>query len=628
MFGRKKEITQKFIAETNEDQEEMITKDESKKDKNDNSAQSKNSDNNFIFYGSNNKFSKQLEIYATLKDSQEKIQKDKLVLIVVDSASSIELLSIKICESFSKYPEYQNLEGLRAINLTTINNEVNLPSEGKVEDCLRNGDIIYLDLISNEIWIKSVISMTNAINENSKLTVNMDIKIKNETTFRQLRYKLYKSGIMCFLDKCSKKGNIFHYIVSEIKISTSVHGNIDENKLKSIDDTIIKQIFNFKSSIKIEMKFFPLEFILFQRLKNLSIPKIPHKKNLWKKFRSINFRELLNNKKFIKEKNYIFDYFKKLFEKKDALPKFYIYSSEEDTNTAENSTEKISINIINNSESINIEELDNFKLNQSHNKSLFNWSEVDKTLENLNLSVIKAEHEKISLIILPPKNAFSEKTYTYSSKKNRYKKRKSTSKNTNMLFNDLEIGIISEENDDDLSDNTSSDGYNKKSRKVSDFNYNQNSYRPQNKLNFEILNKDDNEVDDEYNNLKIKFSDRKMSKDRKKNQSSIKRNLCEEFDKYFEKDKFFDDLHELYLIDIERGVLEKSTIPNFRNLKIEEKKIKMLNKRRKKKKYIDYSVVYQTIFSIKRLNLELVIISIFILGILIFFSHLLADTYY
>ena len=176
--------------------------------------------------------------------------------------------------------------------------------------------------------------------------------------------------------------------------------------------------------------------------------------------------------------------------------------------------------------------------------------------------------------------------------------------------------------------NTSSDGYKKKSRKVSDFNYNQNSYRPQNKLNFEILNKDDNEVDDEYNNLKIKFSDRKMSKDRKKNQSSIKRNLCEEFDKYFEKDKFFDDLHELYLIDIERGVLEKSTIPNFRNLKIEEKKIKMLNKRRKKKKYIDYSVVYQTIFSIKRLNLELVIISIFILGILIFFSHLLADTYY
>ena len=87
-------------------------------------------------------------------------------------------------------------------------------------------------------------------------------------------------------------------------------------------------------------------------------------------------------------------------------------------------------------------------------------------------------------------------------------------------------------------------------------------------------------------------------------------------------------MHELYLIDIERGVLEKSTIPNFRNLKIEEKKIKMLNKRRKKKKYIDYSVVYQTIFSIKRLNLELVIISIFILGILIFFSHLLADTYY
>ena len=44
---------------------------------------------------------------------------------------------------------------------------------------------------------------------------------------------------------------------------TSIHGSIDENKLKSIDDLPIRQLFNFKSSIKLDIKFFPLEFILF-----------------------------------------------------------------------------------------------------------------------------------------------------------------------------------------------------------------------------------------------------------------------------------------------------------------------------------------------------------------------------
>ena len=138
MFGRKKEITQKFI-EKKDEQDNSSIKDESKKDKLDNSLQSKNADDNFIFYGSNNKFAKQIEIYATLKDPQEKIQKDNLVMILIDSTSSIEYLSLKICESFSQYPEYQGLEGLRAINLTKMNDEKSLPQEGKVEDLLRNG---------------------------------------------------------------------------------------------------------------------------------------------------------------------------------------------------------------------------------------------------------------------------------------------------------------------------------------------------------------------------------------------------------------------------------------------------------------------------------------------------------
>ena len=633
MFGHKKEITQKFIEKANDERENPEEKDEPKKEKIENRLDSKDSDN-FIFYGENSKFSKQLEIYATLKDSQEKIQKDKLVLTVIDSSASIEYLSMKICENFSQFPEYQNLEGLRAINLTKINDEKNLPPEEKVENVLRNGDIIYLDLISNEIWIKVIFNMTSVINKNSKLIVSMDVKIKNEITFRQLRYKLMKSGIICFLDKCNKSDNLFHYVISELNISTSVHGNIDDKKLRSIDEMTIKQLFNFKSSMKLEIKFFPLEFILFQKLKILSVPKALNKKSmLWEKFKQLRFRELLNNKKYQKEKKYIFDFFKNLFKTKDSLPKCYIYSLEEDlnANTTENNLEKVSENIINNSETGGLEESENIKMNQSNNifnKSLFNWSEMGKSsLENINISSIGDDLEKIALIILPPKqeekNEIVPNPNPKKSKKRRSKNRKSTDRNYKLNFSDLEFGIISEENDEDASDDKTLKEGNK--RKISDYNYtDKNTFKSEKKLSFEFLDKD-NDMDDNniYINLKPKNSNKKGKK-----HSAIKRNLCDDFEKFFEKEKFLDFLTGLYLIFIEKGVLEKSTIPEFRKLKIDKKKINSLNKRRKKKKLVDYSVIYESIFSVKRLNIELGVFSIFILIFLMIFSYLLSNTYY
>ena len=626
MFGRKKEITQKFIEQTKEEVEIKNDNDEPKKEKIEDNLQPKDSDN-FIFYGENNKFSKQLEIYATLKDPQEKIQKDKLVLILIDSTSSIEYLSMKICEKFSQFPEYQKLNGLRAINLTKLNDEKNLPNEGKVEDVLRNGDIIYLDLISNDIWIKVIINMFNVINKNSKLIVSMDVKIRNELTFKHLRYKLLKSGIMCFLDKYSKSENNFHYVVSELNLSTSVNGNIDENKLKTIDDMTIKQLFNFKSSIKLEIKFFPLEFILFQKLKILSVPKEVLEKNpLWNKFKQLRFRELLNIKKYQKEKIYIFNYFKKLFENKESLPKCYIYSIDEDINInkSEHSSRYASENIINNSDNKDLDESENLRLSQYNNqfnKSIFNWSDIEKSSDIINISSIIKETERMALFILPPKQERQDEIIIDSNKTKRQRKnRKITSKNLNFNLSEFEIGIISEENDEEFSGDTiEKRGKNK--RKTSDFNYKNNlASKSLKNLNFEIIDKE-NEIEDDniYANLKPKKL--KMSLHHRKH-------LCEDFDKFFEKEKFLENITEIYLISIEKGVLEKCIIPNFRNLKIEEKKIKTMNKKRKRKKLVDFSILYKSVFSIGRLNIELGIFSIFVLGILIFFSYLLADTYY
>lgn len=64
-----------------------------------------------------------------------------------------------------------------------------------------------------------------------------------------------------------------------------------------------------------------------------------------------------------------------------------------------------------------------------------------------------------------------------------------------------------------------------------------------------------------------------------------------------------DFLSGLYLINIEKGVLEKSTLPIVRKLKLDKKKIKNTNKRRKKKKLVDLSIVYKTFFSVKSVNI-------------------------
>ena len=623
MFGRKKEITQKFIEKTDEQDNSKI-KVESKKDKLDNSLQSKNADDNFIFYGSNNKFAKQIEIYATLKDTQEKIQKDNLVMILIDSTSSIEYLSLKICESFSQYPEYQGLEGLRALNLTKMNDQKSLAPEGKVEDLLRNGDIIYLDLVSNEIWIKVVMNMTSVINKHFKLIISLDVKIKNETTFKQLRYKLLKCGIMCYLDKRSKSEHHFHNVISDFKIWTSVHGNVNENKLKNIDDMTVKQLFSFKSSVKLEIKFFPLEFILFQKLKILSIPKDIIKKNVsLQKFKQLKFRELLNNRKFIKEKKYIFNFFKNLFQTKDALPKCYIYSIDENINAT--NTSESNAGTRNNSEINVLDDIDNLKINSTNSKSIFNWSDLGRISDAANsISEIIEDNEKMTLIILPPKEEKNDMLIKPTSQKKKRLYRNSIDRNINSIFSDLEFGIIKEENDDGSSDDDIKTNTRKKSVDANDADL---TLKPSNNLNLNIINEKDNDNDnDSDDDLKYKIFKQQNTLNTKK-RTNTKKISSDYFDMFFEKEKFLDFVSGLYLINIYKGALERNTIPTFRKLKIDEKKISSVNKRRKKKKYVDKSIFYNTVFSVKRLNIELGVFSFCVLGILIFLSYLLSDTY-
>ena len=638
MFGKKKEITQKFIEKNEEKSDEII---ETKKEKNKNAPG--NSESNFIFYGSNNKFAKQLEIYATLKsnkDTNETLnpKNKKLILVVVDSTSSMELLSYKIRESFGQFPEYQNLEGLTATNLTKMDEEKKiLPTEGKVGDFLGNGDIIYLDLISNEIWIKVTITLSNVINKKSQLNVSMDIKVKNELTFRELRYKILKFGIMCFSDNFKKSDLQYHYIISEYSISTPTHGNIEDNKLRTIDDMKIKQLFTFKNNMKIGIKFYPLEFVLFQKLKAISISKKekPPKRKILEKFKFLKFRELLINKRYRREKEFIFNYIKNnLLQNEIILSKCYIYSFFDNTrsdiiddNYEDNKKEEDKDGSFQNA--INgLEDPDNIdfdlsgrrkslgQFNNSLNKSSFNKN--SKILGESSGSYL-FEDSKCNLIVIPQKKENDENGINNFKNKN-YQSSKILSliENDDIDYNDL----IKSDNKDFYA--------RKKKRKNSLLDKVKPKVATSGVLDFEIIDKDDLlEKDDDmliYKDLRPKELIKKPKLYGKHNYKDS--DLCDDFGDYLQKINFINFICGLYLMNIQKGSLEKCTLPHLRGYKVTEKKIMSNNKKKKKKKIKDSVSYYNHIFPLKRLNCELSIFSIFVFGILIFLSYLISNTYY
>ena len=53
--------------------------------------------------------------------------------------------------------------------------------------------------------------------------------------------------------------------------------------------------------------------------------------------------------------------------------------------------------------------------------------------------------------------------------------------------------------------------------------------------------------------------------------------LCNDFDSYFDKEKFIDLISGLNLMNIPKGALENCTIPKFRGFKIVEKLVRFIH---------------------------------------------------
>ena len=113
-----------------------------------------------------------MEIYIHLTN-----YKNKKLLVIIDSDSSIEGLYNQIIESIQSIPEFKNINGVRVEEIYKISNnhKINLPPEGKASDFVNSGDYLYCNLLTDEYWIKTYFNIQTL---NFKKIIKLEYKLK------------------------------------------------------------------------------------------------------------------------------------------------------------------------------------------------------------------------------------------------------------------------------------------------------------------------------------------------------------------------------------------------------------------------------------------------------------------
>lgn len=179
----------------------------------------------YKFYDYENKPKERIEIQAILNNNNAY----KVIVVLDDKSMTIEYLCVKIAEQMEKFHEFENLEGLKAVNLTKKSEKglIKLPITGEIIDFISDGDIIYCDLNTQEYWVKTTIRMSSP---NSNLLIKLDIKFRLDTIIKKLRFLLMKLGINFWIDSASNLDDQNHYILTSFNFKTQKSkSNIEYN---------------------------------------------------------------------------------------------------------------------------------------------------------------------------------------------------------------------------------------------------------------------------------------------------------------------------------------------------------------------------------------------------------------
>jgi hypothetical protein len=127
---------------------------------------------------------------------------------------------MKICDSINQFPEFANLEGLKAVNIqkkTDRGLQICDSASSEIKDVFENGNIIFCDIVTNEYWVKASLNLSSST---KKLSVSLELKLNLKMSMHKLKLLLLKAGMFFWMENCQFDDE-FHYIYVAANCKTS-----------------------------------------------------------------------------------------------------------------------------------------------------------------------------------------------------------------------------------------------------------------------------------------------------------------------------------------------------------------------------------------------------------------------
>lgn len=343
-----------------------------------------------MYYGTSDLLKEHISIKVILN-----LEKSRKIMIVLDNHSSVDYIRMKIIEHLDNLPEFNNLRGLKPVNLLIQSNEksekIAIDSNSEISNLLKDGSIVYCDLITSEFWIAMKILVSTTMN---KISIKFDMKVPSCLTFRELKLLILKMTISFWNEQMDK--DYFHFVIQKtnLKIISSSKLNSlglleGENYVPSesdLEELELSEVLDFYSELSSSVEMITIEEMIFTELKNYPYDSFTTL-DKWNDFSVMDFIDFTQNIYFQEEFQYVCNIVKRFINKiyansvnrnssstNSILNKFYLYHTkldelydkDEKDEFAIHSEAAILIVLPSNSKVINLQSRD-YKMHQEEN---------------------------------------------------------------------------------------------------------------------------------------------------------------------------------------------------------------------------------------------------------------------
>lgn len=255
---------------------------------------------NYIYYNQSDvedeQFINQIEIYIRPNNYPE-----KKILVMVKADVTFEQLYKQIEENFKSTPDFKTISNLKIKNFTMVFGDarIKLPLTGPISKYLKSGDLIYCDIISQEIWMTTYIKYEVNKYKNFKKTLKVEYKVQKRYNFLQIQIILLKAGLSLFYDLIKNEelldGTLNYYLKNF---------TIFKKKKKTLSSSVSKE-YIYESIVSMSFEIF--EELIHEQLRLNQVDKSEPIYFRFDEYSNLQFEEILFSKKFEPELNTLKD---------------------------------------------------------------------------------------------------------------------------------------------------------------------------------------------------------------------------------------------------------------------------------------------------------------------------------